>query len=57
MQEAYEVSQNSPLLAAVTEIGLLSAVRQSVAFAEIKFPAVSPDVSSVFYSDFAIRKG
>ena len=53
-REAYEASQN-PSLPAVT--GQLSAVKQSVSFAEIKFPAVSPDASSVFHPDLVIRKG
>ena len=55
-REAYEASQN-PSLPAVTETGQLSAVKQSVSFAEIKFPAVSPDASSVFHPDLVIRKG
>ena len=55
-REAYEASQN-PSLLAVTGTGQLSAVQQSVSFAEIKLPAVSPDVSSVFHPDLVIRKG
>ena len=55
-REAYEASQN-PSLPAVTGTGQLSAVQQSVSFAEIKLPAVSPDVSSVFHPDLVIRKG
>ena len=55
-REAYEASQN-PSLPAVTETGQLSAVKQSVSFAEIKFPAVSPDASSVFHPDLVNRKG
>lgn len=47
-REAYEVSKN-PSLPAVTETRQLSAVQQSVSFAEIKFPAVLPDASSVFW--------
>ena len=39
------------------QTGQLSAVQQSVSFAEIKLPAVSPDVSSVFHPDLVIRKG
>ena len=54
--EAYEASQN-PSLPAVTEIGQLSAVEQSVSFAEIKLPAVSLEASSVFQSNLVIRKG
>lgn len=55
-REAYETSQN-PSLPAVTETGQLSAIQQSVSFAEIKLPAVSPDASSVFHPDLVIRKG
>ena len=55
-REAYEASQN-PSLPAVTETGQLFAVQQSVSFAEIKLPAVSSDVSSVFHPDLVIRKG
>ena len=55
-REAYEASQN-PSLLAVTGTGQLSAVQQSVSFAEIKLPAVSPDVSPVFHPDLVIRKG
>ena len=56
-REAYEASQN-PSLPAVTEAGQLSAVQQSVSFAEIKLPAVSSDdASSVFRPDLVIRKG
>ena len=55
-REAYEASQN-PSLPAVTETGQLSAVQQSVSFAEIKLPAVSPKASSVFQPDLVIRKG
>ena len=55
-REAYEASQNSSL-PVVTETGQLSAVQQSVSFAEIKLPAVSPDASSVFHPDLVIRKG
>ena len=55
-REAYESSQN-PSLSAVTETGQLSAVQQSVSFAEIKPPAVLPDASSVFHPDLVIRKG
>ena len=55
-REAYEASQN-PSLPAVTETGQLSAVRQSVSFAEIKLPAVLPNASSVFHPDLVIRKG
>ena len=35
----------------------LSAVQQSISFAEIKLPAVSPDASSVFHPDLVIRRG
>ena len=55
-REAYEASQN-PSLPAVTETGQLSAVQQSVSFAEIKLPAVPSDASSVFHPDLVIRKG
>ena len=55
-REAYEASQN-PSLPAVTETGQLSAVQQSVSFAEIKLPAVLPNASSVFHPDLVIRKG
>ena len=55
-REAYEASQN-PSLPAVTETGHVSAVQQSVSFAEIKLPAVSPKASSVFQPDLVIRKG
>ena len=34
-----------------------SPVQQSVSFAEIKLPAVSPDASPVFHPDLVIRKG
>ena len=54
-REAYEASQD-PSLPAVTEAGQLSAVQQSVSFAEIKLPAVSSDASSVFHPDLVIRK-
>ena len=63
-REAYEASQNpslpavtDPSLPAVTEAGQLSPVQQSVSFAEIKLPAVSPDASPVFHPDLVIRKG
>ena len=49
-------SQNSSL-SAVTEAGQLSAVQQSVSFAEIKLPAVPSDASSVSHSDLVVRKG
>ena len=55
-REAYEASQD-PSLPAVTGTGQLSAVQQSVAFAEIKLPAVSPDTASAFHPDLVIRKG
>ena len=55
-REAYEASQN-PSLPAVTATNQLSAVQQSVSFAEIKLPAVSPDTSPVFRPDLVIRKG
>ena len=55
-REAYEASQ-SPSLPAVTKAGQLSAVQQSVSFAEIKLPAVSSDASSVFHPDLLIQKG
>ena len=55
-REAYEASQD-PSLPAVTEAGQLSAVQQSVSFAEIKLPAVPSDASSVFHPDLVIRKG
>ena len=55
-REAYEASQN-PSLPAVTDAGQLSAVQQSVSFAEIKLPAVPSDASSVFHPDLVIRKG
>ena len=55
-REAYEASQN-PALPAVTETGQLSAVQQSVSFAEIKLPAVPSDATSVFHPDLVIRKG
>lgn len=55
-REAYETSQN-PSLPAVTETGQLSAVQQSVSFAEIKLPAVLPDASSVSHPDLVIWKG
>ena len=42
---------------AVAETKQLSAVQQSVSFAEIKLPAVSPDASPVFHPDLVIRKG
>ena len=51
-REAYGASQDSSL-PAVTEAGQLSSVQQSVSFAEIKLPAVSP----VFHPDLVIRKG
>ena len=37
--------------------GQLSAVQQSVSFAEIKLPAVPSDASPVFHPDLVIRKG
>ena len=46
-----------PPLPAVAETGQVAAVQRSVSFAEIKLPAVSPDISSVFHPDFVIRKG
>ena len=55
-REAYGASQD-PSLPAVTEAGQLSPVQQSVSFAEIKLPAVSPDASPVFHPDLVIRKG
>ena len=55
-REAYEASQN-PSLPAVAGTKQLSAVQQSVSFAEIKLPAVSPDASPVFRPDLVIRKG
>ena len=55
-REAYEASQN-PSLPAVAETKQLSAVQQSVSFAEIKLPAVSPDASPVLRPDLVIRKG
>ena len=55
-REAYEASPN-PSLPAVTETEQLSAVQQSISFAEIKLPAVSPDASSIFHPDLVIRKG
>ena len=55
-REAYGASQN-PSLPAVAETKQLSAVQQSVSFAEIKLPAVSPDASPVFHPDLVIRKG
>ena len=55
-REAYEASQN-PSLPAVTETGQLSAVQQSVSFAEIKLPAAPSDATSVFHPDLVIRKG
>ena len=54
-REAYGASQD-PSLPAVTEAGQLSPVQQSVSFAEIKLPAVSPDASPVFHPDLVIRK-
>ena len=50
-REAYEASQN-PSLPAAAETKQLSAVQQSVSFAEIKLPAVSPDASPVFCKHF-----
>ena len=41
----------------VAETKQLSAVQQSVSFAEIKLPAVSPDASPVLRPDLVIRKG
>ena len=55
-REAYEASQN-PSLSTVMETEQLSAVQQSVSFAEIKLPAVPSDASSVFHPDLVIRKG
>ena len=55
-REAYEASPN-PSLPAVTEPEQLSAVQQSISFAEIKLPAVSQDASSIFHPDLVIRKG
>ena len=55
-REAYGASQD-PSLPAVTEAGQLSPVQQSVSFAEIKLPAVSPDALPVFHPDLVIRKG
>lgn len=55
-REAYKASQN-PSLPAVTEKGQVSAVQQSVSFAEIKLPAVLLDGSSVFHPNLVIRKG
>ena len=47
----------SILTCSFTEAGQLSPVQQSVSFAEIKLPAVSPDASPVFHPDLVIRKG
>ena len=55
-REAYEASQN-PSLPAAAATKQLSAVQQSVSFAEIKLPDVSPDASPVFRPDLVIRKG
>ena len=55
-REAYGASRN-PSLPAVAETKQLSAVQQSVSFAEIKLPAVPPDASPVFHPDLVIRKG
>ena len=55
-REAFVASQD-PSLPAVIETGSLSGVQQSVSFAEIKLPAVSPDASSVFHPNLVIRKG
>ena len=55
-RETYEASQN-PSLPSVKETGQLSAVQQSVSFAEIKLPAMSTEASSVFHPDLVIRKG
>lgn len=55
-REAYEASHNPPLPAAA-EAEPSSAAQRTVSFAEIKLPAVSPDVSSVFRPDLVIRKG
>ena len=55
-REAYEASQN-PSLPAAAETKQLSAVQQSVSFAEIKLPAAPTDLSPVFRLDLVIRKG
>lgn len=55
-REAYEASQNL-LLPVVSEIEPLSVAQRTVSFAEIKFPAASPDTSFVFHPDLVIRKG
>ena len=55
-RESYVASQY-PSLPAITETKPLSAVQPSVAFAELKLPAVPPDASPVFHPDLVIRKG
>ena len=55
-REAFVASQN-PSLSTVMETEQLSAVQQSVSFAEIKLPAVPSDASSIFHPDLVIRKG
>ncbi len=55
-REAYEASQN-PSLPPSPQRRQVSAVQQSVSFAQIKLPAVSSDASSVFHPDLVIRKG
>ena len=55
-REAFVASQN-PSLSTVMETEQLSAVQQSVSFAEIKLPAVPSDASSVLHPDLVIRKG
>ena len=52
-REAYEPLRIRPCLQLQRQDSYL-AVKQSVSFAEIKFPAVSPDASSVFHPDLEL---